>query len=74
MEFSKSDYVKLKEEAAQEVGVVWEIDPTEIESIRVYWWAGGNRWSKFYEPKNLTLVKPTELPDYAIELRGSLGL
>jgi hypothetical protein len=74
MEFNRGDYVKLTEDAAQEVGVVWEIYPTEIESIKVYWWDSGNRWSKYYEPKNLTLVKPTELPDSAIELRGSLGL
>jgi hypothetical protein len=74
MEFNRGDYVKLTESAAQEVGVVWEIHPTEIASLEVYWWDGGNRWSKYYEPKNLTLVQPTELPDYAIELRGSLGL
>ena len=74
MEFNRGDYVKLTEDAAQEIGVVWEIDPTEIASLKVYWSGGGKRWSKYYEPKNLTLVKPTELPDYAIELRGSLGL
>jgi len=74
MEFNRGDYVKLTEDAAQEVGVVWEIDPTEIASLKVYWLRGGKRWSKYYKPKNLTLVKPTELPDYAIELRGSLGL
>jgi hypothetical protein len=38
----------------------------------VYWWGGGKRWSKCCEPKNLTLAEPTELPDDAIELRGSL--
>ncbi|HXT23225.1 MAG TPA: hypothetical protein VN749_00195 [Candidatus Eisenbacteria bacterium] len=74
MEFNRGDYVKLTEDAAQEVGVVWEIYLTEIASIEVYWWGGGKRWSKCYEPKVLTLVKPSDLPDYAIELRGSLGL
>jgi hypothetical protein len=74
MEFNRGDYVKLTEGATREVGVVWEIDPTETASLKVYWWNGGSRWSKYYEPKNLTLVQPTELPDYAIELRGSLGL
>ena len=74
MGFNRGDYVKLTEGAAPEVGVVWEIHPTEIASLQVYWWDGGNRWSKYYEPKNVTLVPPSELPDYAIELRGSLGL
>ena len=76
MEFNRGDYVKLTENPAQEVGVVWEIYLTEIASLEVYWCGGssGKRWSKCYEPKNLTLVEPTELPDYAIELRGSLGL
>lgn len=74
MELNRGDYVKLTESPVQEVGVVWEIYPTEIASLRVYWWGSGKRWSKCYEPKNLTLVEPTELPDYAIELRGSLGL
>jgi len=74
MEFNRGDYVKLTEGEAQEVGVIWEIYPTEIASLEVYWWNGGKRWSKCYEPKNLTLVEPTELPDYAIDLRSSLGL
>jgi hypothetical protein len=74
MKFNRGDYVKLTENPTQEVGVVWEIHLTEIASLEVYWCAGGKRWSKRYEPKNLTLVEPTELPDYAIELRGSLGL
>jgi hypothetical protein len=73
MDFNRGDYVKLTE-GPQEVGVVWEIYLKEVASLEVYWWNGGNRWSKCYEPKNLTLVQPTELPDYAIELRGSLGL
>jgi len=51
MEFNRGDYVKLTEDAAQEVGVVWEIDPTEIASLKVYWLRGGKRWSKYYEPK-----------------------
>jgi len=74
MEFNRGDYVKLTEGAAQEVGVVWKIHPIEMASLQVYWWHGGSSWSKYYEPKNLTLVPPTELPDYAIELRASLGL
>jgi hypothetical protein len=49
MEFNRGDYAKLTEGASQEVGVVWEIHRTDIESIQVYWWAGGNRWSKYYE-------------------------
>jgi hypothetical protein len=74
MEFNRGDYVKLKEGAAQEVGVVWEFHPTEMASLEVYWWDGGDRCSKYCEPKDLILVQPTELPDYAIELRSSLGL
>jgi hypothetical protein len=74
MGFNRGDYVKLTEGAAQEVGVVWEIHSTDIASLEVYWSEGGSRWSKYYEPKNLTLVQPTEIPDYAIELRGTLGL
>jgi hypothetical protein len=74
MEFNRGDYVKLTENPAQEVGVVWEIYLTEIASLEVDWCGGGKRWSKCYEPKNLTLVEPTELPDCAIELRRSLGL
>ena len=45
MEFNRGDYVKLTEDAAQEIGVVWEIDPTEIASLKVYWLGGGKRWS-----------------------------
>jgi len=74
MELNRGDYVKLTDGAAGDVGVVWEIHPKEIASTEVYWWNGGNRWSKYYEPKNLSLVPPNEVPDHAIELRGSLGL
>jgi hypothetical protein len=74
MNFNRGDYVKLTEGAAQEFGVVWEIYPEEVASLEVYWWNRGNRRSKCYEPENLTLVQPTELPNYAIELRASLGL
>jgi len=48
MEFNRGDYVKLIENPAHEVGVVWDIYPTEIASLEVYWWGGGKRWSKCY--------------------------
>jgi hypothetical protein len=74
MELNRGDYVKLTEGAAGNVGVVLEIHPKDIASTEVYWWKDGNRWSEYYEPKYLRLVPPNEIPDYAIELRGSLGL
>jgi hypothetical protein len=74
IELSRGDYVKLTEGAGNEVGVVWEIHPKELASVQVYWWSRGIRCSKYYEPRNLALVPPNEIPDYAIELRGSLGL
>ena len=74
VEFNRGDYVKLTNGVAEDVGVVWKIDPQNNASIRVYWWDDGHRWSRFYEPQELSLVSPTEIPDYAMTLRGSLGL
>jgi hypothetical protein len=74
VEFNRGDYVKLTTAVAGDVGVVWEIDPKNNASIRVYWWNDGHRWSRFYEPQDLSLVPPMEIPDYAMTLRGSLGL
>lgn len=56
------------------VWVVWEIEPAKTASIQVYWWNDGLSWSSYYEPQNLSLVPPTDIPDYAIKLRDSLGL
>ena len=74
MEFNRGDYVKLRSGQAGDVGVVWEIEPAKTASIQVYWWNDGLRWSSYYEPQNLSLVPPTDIPDYAIKLRDSLGL
>ena len=74
MELNRGDYVRLTNAEREEVGVVWEINPTNAASVEVYWWNGGHRWSKYYEPQDLSLVPPTEIPDDAIKLRGSLGL
>jgi hypothetical protein len=74
MELNRGDYVNLTKAEAGDVGVVWEINPKNAASVEVYWWNGGDRWSKYYDPQNLSLVPPTELPDYAIKLRDSLGL
>lgn len=74
MELNRGDYVKLTSAEAGDVGVVWELNSTNTASIEVYWWDDGNRWSKYYEPQDLRLVPPTEIPDDAIKLRGSLGL
>ena len=46
MEFNRGDYVKLTENPAQEVGVVWEIYLTESASLELYWCGGGKWWSK----------------------------
>jgi hypothetical protein len=73
MELNRGDYVKLMNAQAEDVGVVWEINPKNAASVEVYWWNGGQRWSRYYESQNLSLVLPTEIPDYAIKLRDSLG-
>ena len=74
MELNRGDYVKLTSGKAEDVGVVWEIEPAKTASIQVYWWNDGHRWSNYYQPQDLSLVPPREIPDYAIKLRGSLGL
>ena len=74
MAINHGDYVKLANAEGGDVGVAWEINPQNTASIQVYWWNDGHRWSKYYEPQNLTLVPPTEIPQYAIKLRDSLGL
>ena len=74
MELNRGDYVRLTNAERTDVGVVWEIDPQSTASIEVYWWNNGQRWSNYYEPHNLSLVPPLEVPDYAIKLRDSLGL
>jgi hypothetical protein len=74
VEFNRGDYVKMTIVGAEDVGVVWEINPENTASTQVYWWNDGHRWSRFYEPQDLSLVPPTEIPDYAMTLRGSLGL
>jgi hypothetical protein len=74
MELNRGDYVKLMRAEAGHVGVVWEINPTNAASVEVYWWNGGDRWSKYYEPQDLSLVPPMEISDDAIKLRDSLGL
>ena len=73
MGLNRGDYVKLMIAQAEEVGVVWEINPKNAASVEVYWWNGDHRWSRYYDPQNLSLVPPTEIPDYAIKLRDSLG-
>jgi hypothetical protein len=74
MEINRGDYVKLANAEGGVVGVAWDINPKNSASVEVYWWNDGNRWSKYYEPENLSLVPPTEIPDYAIKLRDSLGI
>jgi hypothetical protein len=74
MEINHGDYVKLANAQGGEVGVAWEIEAAKTASIQVYWWNDGRRWSNYYEPKDLSLVPPMEIPDYAIKLRDSLGL
>jgi hypothetical protein len=74
VELNRGDYVKLTNAMAEDVGVVWEIDPKNNASIQVYWWNDGHRSAKYYEPQDLSLVPPAEIPDYAMTLRGSLGL
>ena len=74
MEINRGDYVKLTGADGNDVGVAWEINPKNAASVEVYWWNGGHRWSRYYEPQNLSLVPPTEIPDYAIKLTDSLGL
>ena len=73
MELNRGDYVKLTNAEAEEVGVVWELNPKNAASVEVYWWNGGQRWARYYDPQSLSLVPPTEIPDYAIKLRDSLG-
>ena len=63
MAINHGDYVKLANAEGGDVGVAWEINPQNTASIQVYWWNDGHRWSKFYEPQNLTLVPPAEIPD-----------
>src|ERR1700730_17205555 len=74
VQLNRGDYVKLTNVGAADVGVVWEIDAKNNASIQGYWWNDGHRSARYYEPQELSLVSPTEIPDYAMTLRGSLGL
>ena len=47
-----------------------ELNPKNAASVEVYWWSGDHRWSDPTTLQNLSLVPPTEIPDYAIRLRG----
>jgi hypothetical protein len=73
--FKRGNFVKLKKGSAGSVGVVWEIHSKNIKSILVYWLSSeGRRESNEHEPGNLELVPTNQAPDYAIELKKSLGL
>jgi hypothetical protein len=60
---------------AGSVGVVWQLHAKSIASIEVYWRTGERqRTSDTQEPANLELVSEAEAPEYAIQLKKSLGL
>jgi hypothetical protein len=75
MQFKRGDFVKLKKGSAGSVGVVWQVHSKSIASVEVYWREGEKRrLSDTHEPDNLELVALHDVPEYAIELKRSLGL
>lgn len=75
MEFNRGDFVKLKKGSAGSVGVVWQRHSKSIASVEVYWRDGErSRMSDTHEAGNLELVALRDVPEYAIELKKSLGL
>ncbi len=73
--FKRGDFVKLKRGSAGSVGVVWQIHPESVASVEAYWRSGErSRESHTHEPGDLELVPPHLVPEYAVELKRSLGL
>jgi hypothetical protein len=73
--FKRGDFVGLRRGVAGSVGVVWDIHPDSLRSVEVYWRESEtSRISQAYEPKDLNLVPLSQVPQYAMELKSSLGL
>ena len=76
MSFKRGDFVRLKEGEAGRVGVVWQIDLKSLASIGVYWRGESetSRMQQAHEPSDLQLVPREVVPEYAMDLKWSLGL
>ncbi|MGB8522194.1 MAG: hypothetical protein WCD43_04445 [Candidatus Acidiferrales bacterium] len=73
--FQRGDFVHLEKGLSGTVGVVWRIYAKNRASVEVYWQGSEeSRISQSYEPQDLVLVPSLEVPEYAIELKKSLGL
>ena len=73
--FKPGDFVHPRKGVAGIVGVVWQIRPDSLSSVEVYIYAGSNcRISQSYEPRDLEHVGTDQVPKYAVELKGRLGL
>jgi len=72
--FKKGDFVRLKAGLRGTVGVIWQIQSKPTASIVVYWNANdGDRFQQDSEPKDLELVPFHQVPEYAVDLKKSLG-
>jgi hypothetical protein len=74
-QFRKGDFVRLKRGVVGSVGVVWRIQTKNVASVMVYWReTTADRIQQSHKPKDLELVPVDQAPEYATELKRSLGL
>jgi uncharacterized protein YodC (DUF2158 family) len=73
--FEPGDFVRLKISPTGRVGVVSRVDPDSIASVQVCWHSGsGFSMTEAYQPNDLQLVPPENVPDHALALKRNLQL
>jgi hypothetical protein len=73
--FEPGDFVRLKISPTGRVGVVGYLNPDSIASVQVCWHSGsGFSMTEAYQPNDLQLVPPEDVPEYAVALKMSLEL